>query len=140
MSDNLILAVLARIEAGQTDSNAHLVRFGDRLGEIGGRIGEIEGRIGQLDGLMAQLVARIDRLEANYLSLRVDLMARMDRLQNEATAIRDDITVNMATAQRAHEAADNTRAELRLLGEEVTGLYRKLTRLEARVREITGDP
>jgi cellobiose-specific phosphotransferase system component IIB len=67
-------------------------------------------------------------------------MERLDRMQDALTEIRDDITVNITRAERAHDAADTTRADARLLGEQVSAMYRQLKRLEARVRDMKGDP
>ena len=53
------------------------------------------------------------------------------------TLIRDDIGVNMGRADRAHQAADGTRAELRSLGDEVNSIYRMIKTLEAQVRNLS---
>jgi hypothetical protein len=79
-------------------------------------------------------------LQDSQTSLRVDTMARMDRLENRLTEIRDDISVNMGSSERAHEAAANTRTELRSLGVQVNVMWRQMKRLEQQVRDITGDP
>jgi hypothetical protein len=59
-------------------------------------------------------------------------MARMDRLENAVNGIRDDITKNMARADRAHVAAENTLDEVRLLGEQVNAMERQIQRLQTR--------
>jgi phage shock protein A len=89
---------------------------------------------------LARLERNQEKLERGHERLRVDLMARMDRLDNAITAIRDDITVNMARADRAHEVADSTRSELRLLGEQVNAMERQIQRLQTDVRQIKGEP
>jgi len=67
-------------------------------------------------------------------------MARIDRPQNSLTAIRDDIGVNMGAAEAMQRANDNTRELVRLQGDQLSAMWRQLKALEARVREITGDP
>ena len=67
-------------------------------------------------------------------------MARMDRLENAVNGIRDDITENMARADRVHVAADNTRDEVRLLGEQVNAMERQIQRLQTDMRQIKGEP
>ena len=89
---------------------------------------------------LERLEARLTNLESGQTQLRVDLMGRMDRLQDSLTSIRDDIGVNMGRADRAHVAADNTRTELRALGEIVTTMGRQIQRLQTAVRELRGDP
>jgi chromosome segregation ATPase len=81
-----------------------------------------------------------ERLARGQERLRVDLMARMERLENTVSGIRDDITVNMARADRAHAVADNTRDEVRLLGEQVNAMGRQIQRLQTDMRQIKGEP
>ena len=80
------------------------------------------------------------QLEAGQNQLRTDLMARMDRLGDDISRIRDDIGVNMGRAERAVEAADHTREELRSLGSEVAAMWRKVNRLESDIRDLRGAP
>lgn len=42
----------------------------------------------------------------------------------------------MGRADRAHEAADGTRAELRLLSQEVSGMSRQIRTLQVRLDEL----
>jgi predicted nucleic acid-binding Zn-ribbon protein len=81
------------------------------------------------------ILAALARLEAG----QVAVMERLDRLQNAITAIRDDIGVNFARASRAIEVNDHTRAELRTLGSEVSGMQRQIQRLQSDVRELRGE-
>jgi predicted nucleic acid-binding Zn-ribbon protein len=83
------------------------------------------------------ITAALATLTAAFTSLRVDMLARFDRVETRLTEIRDDITVNMGRADRAHEASDNTRYELRALSQEVATLTRKQRRLEAQVDDLT---
>ena len=78
------------------------------------------------------------QLEAGQNQLRTDLMARMDRLGDDISRIRDDIGVNMGRPERAIEAADHTRKELRSLGSEVAAMWRKVNSLESDVRDLRG--
>ena len=87
-----------------------------------------------------QLEASHRQLEAGQNQLRIDLMPRMDRLGDDISRIRDDIGVNMGRAERAVEAADHTREELRSLGSEVAAMWRKVNRLESDIRDLRGAP
>jgi len=62
----------------------------------------------------------IQGLRAELTQMRVDLMARMDRLEDGLTAIRNDIAVNFGAADAVKRANDNTREEVRSLGEMVS--------------------
>jgi uncharacterized coiled-coil DUF342 family protein len=101
--------------------------------------------------LRTDMTLRMDQLETGHAAFRADLLAelgqtrvaimeRMDRLENSLTDIRNDIGVNFAASDVVKRANDNTREEMRALGEVVSGLVRKVRTLETRVREITGDP
>ena len=123
---DLILIELGRLGTGLTAVQADLT----------GVKADLTGVKGDLSGLKTNLTG----LETNMTNLRVDLMDRMDRLQNSLTEIRDDIGVNMGRAQAAVQANDNTREALRNLEDQVGIIWRQVKRLEAKMREITGDP
>jgi hypothetical protein len=86
------------------------------------------------------LAAGQARLADGQDRLRMDLMARMDQVRDALTEVRDDIAVNMARAIRRTKRPIRTRQDTRLLSEQVATMERQIRRLEARVREITGDP
>jgi hypothetical protein len=71
--------------------------------------------------------------------LRSELISRMDRVDSAITAIRDDITVTMRLADRAQEAADQTRGELNALGDRVTAMMHQIQDLQAEVRHLKGE-
>jgi chromosome segregation ATPase len=71
--------------------------------------------------------------------LRSELIGRMDRVDSAITAIRDDITVTMRLADRAQEAADQTRGELSVLGDRVTAMMHQIQDLQAEVRHLKGE-
>ena len=133
MSDNLILAALARLEAGHTRLEAGHTRL--EAGQT-----SLRDDVASLREDVASLRADVGRFDVKQTSLRVDIMERMDRLQNSLTDIRNDISANFGSADAVKRANDNTREELRALGDVVSALYRKINSLETRVREITGDP
>jgi len=81
---------------------------------------------------IADVLTAIDRL-------RADLMARLDKHANQLNAIRDDIGVNFGTADAVRQANENTRDEVRSLGDVVTGMQRQIQRLQTQVRELRGD-
>jgi len=102
---------------------------------------ETAGRIlAAIAELSSGLVRRLDQLEQGQAQLRTDLMSRMDRIQDAITAIRDDIGVTHATAERAREANEGTRNELRALSEVVSGMQRQIQRLQTDVRQLKGEP
>jgi phage terminase large subunit-like protein len=67
------------------------------------------------------------------------LLSRMDRVDSAIAAIRDDITVTMRLADRAQEAADQTRGELSALGDRVTAMMHQIQDLQGEVRRLKGD-
>src|ERR1019366_6906923 len=138
MNHDPILAALDELKAGMTGMTTRI----DRL-EAGktARMDRLEaGMTTRIDRLEAGMTTRIDRLEAGQIATRVDLMERMDRLQDSLTAGRDDIGVNMGAVDAMQRANDNTRELVRAQGEQMTVMWRQLKNLEAKVREITGDP
>jgi archaellum component FlaC len=110
------------------------------LDRILAKLDVLEAGQKQLEAGQKRLEAGHERLEANQKQLRVDLMGRMDRLGDDIGRIRDDIGVNMGRAERAIEAADHTREELRSLGSEIAAMWRKVNRLESDVRDLRGGP
>ena len=86
------------------------------------------------------LAAGQARLMAGQDTLRAEVMGCMDRMQEALTEVRDDIAVNMARAIRRTKRPIRTRHDTRLLSEQVATMERQIRRLEARAREITGDP
>ena len=79
------------------------------------------------------------RLVVSLGQLGNDLLSRMDRVDSTIAAIRDDITVTMRLADRAQEAADQTRGELSALGERVTAMMHQIQDLQGEVRRLKGD-
>ena len=105
MSDDPVLAAIARLEAGNA----------------------------RLEALTAGLETGLDTLRrearADLTELRVAMMGRMDRLQGTMTGIRDDIGVAMGSADAMQRANDNTRELVRLQGEQLTIMFRQIKRL-----------
>jgi hypothetical protein len=52
------------------------------------------------------------------------------------TDIRDDIGVSMGRMDRAHEASDSTRSEVRELSQELLVMWKQIKRLDTRVSDI----
>ena len=67
-------------------------------------------------------------------------MDRIDRVQDTVTGIRDDVAVNFGATDAVRRANDNTREELRGMGETIALLVRKLNRVEQDVRGLKGEP
>jgi chromosome segregation ATPase len=76
------------------------------------------------------------RLMVSLEQLGSDLLSRMDRVDSAIAAIRDDITVTMRLADRAQEAADQTRGELCALGDRVTAMMHQIQDLQDEVRRL----
>lgn len=87
----------------------------------------------------ARLQAEFGLLRSDVTLIRSDVMARMDRLQDSVTLIRDDIAVNYGSTSAVKLANDNTREELRALGDVVTAMHRQIQRLQTDVRELRGE-
>jgi uncharacterized protein (UPF0335 family) len=103
------------------------------------------------DDSTQRILDALIRLDEGQTSLRADFLAelgntrsaimdRVDRLENRVTAIRDDIDVAMGSTDAAQRVNDNTRADLRTLGEQVSVMWKQIKRLESQVRDITGNP
>ena len=86
-----------------------------------------------------EIVALVGRVQAEATRTRSDIMARMDRLQDAITAIRDDIAVNFGTPDQARRANDNTREDLRTLGDVVAAMQKQIQRLQTEVRGLRGE-
>jgi uncharacterized coiled-coil DUF342 family protein len=119
--------------------------FDDRLAKLDARFDHMMERIVAFsasidDGALARIEAEQVKLRTELGKTRVDVMERIDRLQNVITGMRDDMTVNYGATDTVRQAHDNTRQELRNLGDSVSALYRKLTRLETQVRDLKGEP
>lgn len=84
------------------------------------------------DDALSMILAAMLRLEGKAGQIET----RLDRIDAQLSSIRDDIGVNMGRADRAHEAVDGTRAELRLLSQEVSGMSRQIRTLQGRLDEL----
>src|SRR5215472_36249 len=105
--------------------------LGRRMSED--RWDEMRGRLAHMDGKLTALVDAVA-------SLRADLMTRLDRHAEMLNAIRDDVAVNFGTADAVKRANENTREEVRALGDIVSGMHRQIHRLQTQMREVRGDP
>jgi chromosome segregation ATPase len=123
MSDSPVLAALVRLEAGQTRLEAGYTR---------------------LEGELTSLKAEQTRLRSDFLAglgkTRADIMERVDRVENAVTLIRDDIAVNIGAAEAVERANDNTRADVRTLGQQVSVMWKQIKQLQSEMREVRGDP
>ncbi|WP_428489012.1 hypothetical protein [Rhodopila sp.] len=147
-----ILAIVERLEAGQPRLLDGLTKLEARQTKLEAGQTKLEAGQSKLEAGQAKLEAGQAKLEAGQAKLeetairqgddltrlRVDVMARMDRFQDSLTAIRDDISTNYGIADAAQRANDNTRLELRALGDVVSGLVRQIRRLDTDVRSLKG--
>jgi phage shock protein A len=109
-----------------------------KVGALDTKVGALDAKVGALDTKVGALEGRMTTMEGKITTLRVDLMARLDRHEDALSAIRDDIAVNMGRADRAQDAAENTRHELRALGDQVNAMYRKMKHAESRIDKLEG--
>ena len=121
----------------------------DALSMVLGALARLEGNLAKVQEDVTFLLAKIqDDLTAlradltsqrgDLKSLRVDVMARLDRHENHLTTIRDDISVAMGRTEHMRRVHDNTREEVRDLGEQLGTMWRKVNRLEEVVRSLFG--
>jgi uncharacterized coiled-coil DUF342 family protein len=130
MSDEAILAALARLEVGQTGVTTRLA---------GLEAGQTEMRA-EITGLRAELAAFRAGMVAELGKTRGEIMEKVEGVQNSLTAIRDDIAVNIGSVDAARKANDNTRSDVTQMREQMSVMWRQIKQLESRVRDITGDP
>ncbi len=95
------------------------------------------------DDVLSMVLGALVRLEGNLAKvqdgltfLRADTMARLDRHENHLTSIRDNISVAMGRTDHMRRIADNTREDVRDLGEQRGAMWRKVNRLEEAVRGL----
>ncbi len=164
MSDDQILAALARLEAGQAGLEAGQAGLeAGQAGLVAGQAGLVAGQAGLVAGQagleagqagleagqaglvagQAGLVARMDRLDDRFAGLRVDLMARMDRLQDalteqrgEADTLLDLLVANQRVAERGGSEARSAFDVASSNTMVLTQLMQKVVRLEEQVREL----
>jgi septation ring formation regulator EzrA len=156
MSDNPILAALARLEAGQTTLRSDLTAIRSdltamlsdqtamrsdltavRSDQIAMR-SDLTAFRSDLTALRSDLTVRMDGLETGHIKLRVDLMERMDRLQHSLDLTKDDIGVNFGTAERTERIAQAASDEGRALAVVVRVMQRQIARLQTDVEALRG--
>ncbi len=98
-------------------------------GELRAYLEAMEGRLSTMEG----------RLSAELGKVRAAVMERLDRVQNAVTLIRDDVATNFGTADHVRRANDNTREEVRALGELQATMMRQIQRLQSDVRALKGE-
>jgi len=155
-TSRIILAALVRLEAGQAELRAEMTDLRAGMAslreDVTAQVAALTARVERLEvgqaAIHHEMVTRDDlalmrrdlATREDLTALRVAVIERIDRLQDQITAIRDDISVNIGAADTVRRANDNTRADLRTLNEQVNIMWRQIKTLEARVRDITGDP
>jgi len=150
MSDDPILAALARIESGQGDlmtrvgglesgQGALMTRMGGietRMGGIETRVGGIETRMGGIETRVGGIETRVGGIEAEQTRLRVDLMARMDRLQTRLDGLDEHLTLGLGHSDRVDHRAQGIAEENRIIGEQLISMQKLLKRLEGRINDL----
>jgi hypothetical protein len=92
-----------------------------------------------VSGALTAIQEGQQRLAVSLERLGDDMLSRMDRVDSAVAAIRDDITVTMRLADRAQEAADQTRGELSALGDRVRAMMHQIQDLQSDVRRLKGE-
>jgi hypothetical protein len=118
MSDDPIIAALARLEAGQTALRDDLAAMRDDLFAMRGNQASMR------DDLIA---------------VRTALMDRIDRVQHAVDLLRDDIVVNYGAASRTERIAKGASDETRALADEVHAMQRQIARLRTDIDELRGE-
>jgi len=116
MSDDPVLAALARLESGQAGMRA-----------------DITGLRGEFTGIRIDLSDELGRT-------RAAIMEKIAELNASVVAIRDDIAINMGAADAMQKANDNTRELVRLQAEQMSLMRKQIKQLQADVRNIKGTP
>jgi chromosome segregation ATPase len=137
MSDSPVLAALARLEAGQSRIEAGQTGFDAMFAKLETGFAGLEAG---LAGLEASQKSLRSEFPAELGKTRADIMERVDRLQHAVTLIRDDVAVNMGAVEASSRVNENTRADLRTLGEQVSVMWKQLKQLQSEMREVRGDP
>jgi len=147
MSETAVLAVLSRLESGQGRIELRLEQLGAGQAKLEARLaaveagqGKLEARLAAVEAGQAKLEARLAAVESSQTSLRIDIMGRMDRLENSLTDIRSDIVVNISAVNHIRTMHDNTREEVRLIGDHVARMFMQIKGIQTRLREINGEP
>ena len=144
MSDSPVLAALARLEAGQTRLEAGQTRLEGGSSRLEDGYTRLEAGQTRLEADITSLKGEQARLRSDFLAelgkTRADIMERVDRLENAVTLIRDDIAVNMGAVDAVERANDNTRADVRTLGEQMSVMWKQIKQLQSEMREVRGDP
>jgi chromosome segregation ATPase len=163
MSDDQILAALARLEAGQTDFSGRMDRLeagqtdlSDRMDRMAGGQTDLSERMDRMAAGQTDLSDRMDRMEAGQGALRADLtrfradlmeehvgtrtvlVERMDRLQTRIDQLHEECFTAFAQGETVRRHSDGTRAEARELVEQISGLVRQMRMLRSRIDNIEG--
>jgi chromosome segregation ATPase len=147
VSDDTIIAAIATLRADIAERFDRVERKVDGLEQkfdgleqkVDGLEQKFDGLEQKFDGLEQKfdgLEQKVDRQGEAHTSLRVAVFERFDRVETQLTQLRDDITVNLAGVDRAYNAADNARADIKTLAFELSTLTRKTRRLEAQVNDL----
>jgi peptidoglycan hydrolase CwlO-like protein len=157
-STQRILDALVRLEDGQAGIRADQASLRDdqasiRADQTSLRDDQASIRADQASLRDGQTSIRADQasLRDGQTSLRAEFLAelgntrsaimnRVDRLENRITEIHGDMEVAMGSTEAAQRVNDNTRADLRTLGEQMSVMWKQIKRLESQVRDITGNP
>lgn len=92
--------------------------------------GLIMGLFDRLQAIRKDLSEQRDQVRSDLTAARSAIMDRIDRAQDTLNAMRDDIGVNSGQAEAVRAAQDNTRTEMRALGDQLAAMERQIRRLQ----------
>ncbi len=115
MSQDAIIAALARLEAGQAALRGDLSRLEAGQAALRDDLSRLKSGLGALGNELA--------------ATRSALMDRIDRAQHSVDLLRDDIVVNYGAADRTQRIAKGASDETRALADEVRAMQRQIAKL-----------
>ncbi len=134
MSDDPVLAALARLEANAGRIEANVARLEANAGRIEANVARLEANVARIEANVGRLEANVARIEANVGRLE----AGMARLETEQTRMReqfgnklDDILDKLKAAR---EDIDNIQGHMLFGLQQNLTLSQRITKLEEEIR------
>ncbi len=127
MTDDPILAALARLEAGQNDLSLAIGGLRTDLAEVRADLAVV---LTEQDSLRAEMARFRVSLTNELGSTRYAIMAQIASLQRDVASVRDDIGVNMGSV--------DARDMFRIQSEQLSDMWRQLKELQEEVRVMKG--
>jgi hypothetical protein len=142
MSDDPIISVLARLEAGQARLQAGLTDMSGRIVGLEAGLTDVSGRLVGLEAGQSKLHTEMAVFRSGLMDelskTRGAIMEKVEGLQDSLTAIHADIAINFGAVDQARRINDNTRDEMRGLNDIVARMMTLILRLQTEVAELKG--